>query len=398
MKFKKIGIVFLFLLLLMPLNVMAISKDYEDLVYGVVGEEIEENKINIYFFYGNGCPHCAKEETFLDELQDKYKDKIKIFRYETWYDETNKNNLFKIKTLFGRDKDERVPFTVIGKETYLGYNEYVGKKIESNVINYLEIDDEELIIEKDKESIPLLGEVNVKDVSIGLVAVVLGLVDGFNPCAMWILLFLINMLFGMKNKKKMFLLGFTFLFTSAVVYFLSMLGISTFLSFISAPKIRSVIGIFALFVGLYNVRKYLVTRKEETGCHVIKDTKRKKIFKRIKRFTEEKNIFLALLGVIVLGVSVNIVELACSTVFPAMFSEILAVNNIGGLSRIFYLIVYTIFYMLDDMIVFIIAMATLSISAASSKYGKYSSLIGGLIMVIIGILLIFKPEWLMFNF
>ena len=398
MHFKKIKIVFLFILFLVPLNVVATSKNYEDLVYSIVGEEVEDSKINIYFFYGDGCPHCAKEEIFLDELQDKYKDKINIFRYETWYDETNRDLLFKIKTLFGKDKDERVPFTVIGKETYLGYNEYVGKKIESNVIEYLEIDNDELIIEKDKESIPLLGEVNIKDVSIGLVAVVLGLVDGFNPCAMWILLFLINMLFGMKNKKKMFLLGVTFLLTSAVVYFLSMLGISTFLSFISAPKIRSIIGIFALLVGAYNIRKYLITSKEETGCHIVNDTKRKKIFKRIKKFTEEKNILLALLGVIVLGVSVNIVELACSTVFPAMFSKILAVNNIEGFSRIFYLIVYTIFYMLDDMIVFTIAMATLSISAASSKYGKYSSLVGGLIMVIIGILLIFKPEWLMFNF
>lgn len=87
-----------------------------------------------------------------------------------------------------------------------------------------------------------------------------------------------------------------------------------------------------------------------------------------------------------------------STVFPATFAEILAINEITGISRILYLLVYTLFYMLDDMIVFVIAVCTLSIATASSKYGKYSSLIGGIIMLIMGLLLIFKPEWIMFNF
>ncbi len=389
----------LLFLVLLPVKSLALSKNYEDLLYKVLDEKVEEEKINVYFFYGDGCPHCAKEEEFLEEVKNDYGDNVNIFYYETWNNVDNKNKMLTVKSLLQRPENVSVPFTVVGKESYVGYNDYVGEKIELKIREYLDlVTNNEVITEKDKEDIPLLGRVDAKEVSIGLVAVILGLVDGFNPCAMWVLLFLINMLFGMKNKKRMLLLGIVFLFTSGFVYFLSMLGITAIFSVISVPMIRSVIGVVALVVGLFNIKKYLDTRKDEAGCHVVDEKKRKKIFTRIKKFTTEKNLWLALLGVIVLAVSVNLVELACSTVFPATFAEILAINNVTGFTRILYLIIYTIFYMLDDMVVFIIAVATLNITTASTKVGKYSSLIGGIIMLLMGILLIFKPEWVMFNF
>ena len=108
----------------------------------------------------------------------------------------------------------------------------------------------------------------------------------------------------------MLLLGIVFLFTSGFVYFLSMLGITAIFSVISVPMIRSVIGVVALVVGLFNIKKYIDTRKDEAGCHEVDEKKRKKFFTRIKKFTTEKNLWLALLGVIVLAVSVNLVELA----------------------------------------------------------------------------------------
>lgn len=399
-KMKKIFLFFCFSLFLIPNSSFALSSDYEDLVYNIVGEEVLENKVNIYLFYGDGCPHCEKEEKFLDKLYEKYKDNVQIFRYETWYNQENASLMLTIKKLFNLPESKGVPFTIIGKETYVGYNDYVGEKIENQLIEYLDISDVsgENIVDENKENIPFLGEINIKDVSVGLVAIILGFVDGFNPCAMWVLLFLINMLFGMQNKKRMFLLGFVFLLTSGFVYFLSMLGITSILSYISVPVVRSIIGIIAILIGIYNVVKYYKTRNDDAGCHVVDDKKRKKIFNKIKAFTNEKNLILALAGVIALAVSVNMVELACSTVFPATFAEILAVNEITGIGRIIYLLIYTLFYMIDDMVIFVIAVSTLSITTASSKYGKYSSLIGGIIMLFVGLLLVFKPEWIMFNF
>ena len=101
---------------------------------------------------------------------------------------------------------------------------------------------------------------------------------------------------------------------------------------------------------------------------------------------------------ILLAASVNLVELACSLGFPAIYSEILAINNVSSINRVLYLLLYDLFYMLDDIIIFYIAMFTLNIKAISNKYSKYSNLIGGIIIILIGILLLLKPEWIMFNF
>lgn len=395
---KKLLLFFIFVFFLIPFNVFALSSDYEDILHTVVGENVEENKINIYFFYGSGCGYCAKEEDFLDNLEIKYAGKINVFRYETWYNSENSSMMLSSKTLFKVPSNKTVPFTVIGNRYESGYNDYIGEKIESYVINYLEEDVTPSVVDESKIEIPFLGKIDKKGASIGLIAIILGFVDGFNPCAMWVLLFLINMLIGMKDKKKMFLFGFTFLIVSGIVYFLAMLGISTFLLYVSIPVIRSIIGIVAVVIGVYNIKKYIDTRTDEFGCHVVDTKKRKKIFNKIKKFTNEKNIFLALLGIVLLAISVNTVELACSTVFPATFAEILAVNEISGISRIIYLVIYVLLYMIDDMVVFIISAATFTVFSSSSKYGKYSSLVGGIIMAIVGILLILKPEWVMFNF
>ena len=395
---KKIIFIIVFLLFLFPNNVFALSSEYEDLLYNLVGEEVVEEKINVYFFYGNGCPHCEKEKKFLDSLEEKYKDNIQVFRYETWDDSHNANMMLTAKEIFGVSLTKSVPFTVVGTEYNLGFNDYVGEKIENQVASYLEIKDFESIVDENKVDIAIIGKIDMKDTSIIFIAIVLGFLDGFNPCAMWILLFLINMLIGMKDRRKMLLFGLVFLFVSGLVYFLAMLGINTFLTYISVPVIRGVIGVVAVIIGIYNVRKFIINRKSDNGCHVVDSKKRKKIFDKIKKFTTEKNVFLALIGVIALAISVNTIELACSTAFPATFAEILVVNEISGVASIFYLIIYTLFYMIDDMVVFVIATATLTISASSSKYGKYTSLVGGIIMFIVGILLILKPEWIMFNF
>lgn len=408
MKYKKFIFLILFFVFLLPLGVRA-EESYKDVLSPILDVPVEEGKINIYFFYGDGCPHCAHEERFLEDFKETYGEFVNIYTYETWYNNKNASLMRKAKEEMGDPVSAGVPYTVIGEESFVGYGDNVGLKIERLVKSYLSfnnedhskddvLDNEEPVVDENKEDIPLLGEVDVRDVSVFLVAVVLGLVDGFNPCAMWVLLFLINMLIGMNDKKRMLIIGFVFLFTSAFMYFLFMLGISNILYIFKTSELQFFIGLIALLVGGYNVIKFLKERKDDVGCTVVDAKKRKKIFERIKKFTTEKSLFLALLGVVVLAISVNAVELACTSVFPATFSEILAVNNITGVEQIIYLIIYNVFYMLDDLVVFVIAVATLQLSTASSKYGKYSKLVAGLIMLVIGVLLMLKPEWLMFNF
>lgn len=385
-----IGVLILSLFLFIP-KIYALSDDYKDKVAGITSDEVVKDVINIYLFYSDSCPHCAKEKEFLeDELKEKY-DNIKIYYYEVSKNDENSQLLKDVKTSF-RVTNNSVPFTIIGSKYLIGYSDNTKEKIYDIIDEYSGED-----VNNDVYSLPLIGEVNVKNFSLPLISIILGFIDGFNPCAMWVLLFLINVLLGYKDKKRMLILGTIFLLTSGIIYFLSMLGITVVLNITTVVWIRNVIAVVAVILGILNIKTYLKTR-DETGCHVVKNKKRKVLFQKIKDYTSNKNLILAILGIIVLAISVNLVELACSLGFPAVYSEILAVNQVVGFKRIIYLVLYDIFYMLDDMLIFYLAVFTLNVKAISNKYAKYSNLVGGIIILLIGLLLLIKPEWIMFNF
>ena len=381
----------------------------------------DKNLVNIYLFHSETCPHCREEIMTLDDLVSEY-DNVKVYKYEIGNDE-NLKLLEEISEIYDTPVSG-VPFTVIGDKYFKGfsyenyyarfratidyysehgYTDHVGEHIGGIPLPTYEVDDDgdidTYIDEKTNYKIKVFGkEISLKNLTLPVISILIGLVDGFNPCAMWVLLFLISMLIGMNDRKKMFILGFTFLFTSAFVYLLFMLAWLNAATLLLAVKwVRMTIGLVALVGGIINLSSYIRHRKDN-GCDVIDEKKRSKIFDKIKKFTHEKNLWLAAIGAIALAVSVNIVELACSAGLPVMFIQILSMNNPNLLERIVYIALYMIAFLLDDLIVFIIAMRTMEVTGFSTKYGKISKLIGGILLLLIGILMILKPQWLMFNF
>lgn len=389
----------------------------------VVNAVSEKNLVNIYLFHSYTCKHCKEEIKLLDELEKEY-DNIKVYKYEV--NENGNGELLKnISEIMG-SKVTGTPYTIIGNKVFSGYDyenskgrfkgaiEYyskygyedkVGEYISSIPLPSYEVKDTNPDVDEYisnyisyKVKLPLIGEVKLKNLTLPLITVVIGLADGFNPCAMWVLLFLISMLIGMKDKKRMWILGSTFLLISALIYLIFMmswLNLANLL--ISVVWVRVIIAVVSLVGGFINLRGYIKHRKV-SGCDVVDDKKRNRIITRIKKFTTEKNFWLAILGVIVLAISVNVVELACSAGLPVMFIEILSLNNLTAIEEIIYIVLYMLFFLLDDFVVFVIAMTTLSLTGVSSKYGNLSKLIGGILMLFIGLLLMFKPEWIMFNF
>lgn len=394
---KKLTYILLFLIMFIPCVIFGSEKD-----------------LNIYLFYGDGCPHCAEEEEWFKTYLEKNKN-IKIHRYEVWYDKDNQEKYSKVHEILN-DKSSGIPYLIIGESVISGFDKDLTPERIRNAVEYYsninykdkvgiylgvvsesETGQDETKYEDTKVKIPLLGTREAKNVSIGLSAILIGVVDGFNPCAMWILLFLISMLLGMKNKKRMWILGITFLASSALVYFLfllSWLNLAVFLN--KVLYIRVAISFFAVLFGVLQVVNFFF--KKDDGCEVVDNKNRKRIIKSIQKIIKEKSFILAILGIILLASSVNIIELLCSLGLPVMFTQILTINEVSKVGQILYSLLYVLFFMIDDVIIFIIAMKTLEIKAISNKYGKYSHLIGGLIMIIIGILMVYKPEWLMFNF
>ena len=388
---KRIIKLILFLLLIIPTSTLALSKDYNDYV-GKYYNIKNDDKVNIYLFYSKICPHCQKEEKYFETLKEKYQDKINIYTYEVTENKTN-NEIMKSLKKELKENNQGVPFTIIGSKTFLGYDESFNERIENTIDSYLN----ENTTTDNIYTIPILGKIEAKNASIILIAIILGFIDGFNPCAMWILLLLINMCISIKDKKKMLIVCLTFIITSGIIYFLSMLGIGFILDLTTIAYIRNIIAILAIVLGIYNLYTYIKTRKE-TGCHVVKKEKRKTIITKINNILNNKNTLLMFGGTIILATSVNLIEMACSLGFPTIFLEILSINNIHGFLKITYLLIYILFYLIDDIVVLFLSIKAFEAKGISTKYNKYVHLIGGIIMVLMGILLIFKPEWIMFNF
>ena len=374
----------------------------------------ERKQVNVYLFHSNTCSHCKAEIEFLNEIQKEYEN-LKINLYEINDVKENKELMINIKEKLNIDSP-MVPFTVIGDYYYIGYNDGVKDGIKNLIEKYTSEEQYDVIKDiidgKDVSNFKIkngeinkistvFGEIDPAKVSLPILSVIMGAIDGFNPCAMWVLIFLITMLFNMENKKRMWALGITFLVTSALIYLVFMfvwLGVATkLLTTISWLKL--LIGLIALIGAFINLKGFIKSIvKKDAGCEVVDNSKRKKIISKIKKYTSEKSFILAILGVMLLAISVNAIELACSAGLPVLFTNVLALNDVNFIEKCIYIFIYIFFFLIDDIIVFFVAMFTLNIKALSTKYTKYSHLIGGIIMLIIGILMIFKPEWLMFNF
>ncbi|MDX9970821.1 MAG: thioredoxin family protein [Candidatus Gracilibacteria bacterium] len=376
--------------------------------------DIEEKTVNLYFFYGEGCPHCEKEKPFLRKMEEKYEN-LKVHSYEIWYSSENRNLFME----FGKKLSATVngvPFTVIGEKYFTGWldEETTGAQIEQEIICAVEEGCRDVLSEinggidttnQDNKSnlslpetldLPLIGEIKTKNLSLPLLTLIVAALDGFNPCAMWTLLFLISLLLGMQNKVRMWTLGTAFIIASAGVYFLFLSAWLNLLLFIGLIFwIRIIIGLVALGGGGFYLKEYF--KNPQGTCVVTKSEKRKKVFEKLKALTHQSNFWLALIGIILLAAAVNLVEVICSAGLPAVYTQVLSLSDLKTWQYYGYLLFYIFIFMLDDLVIFFTAMITLQVTGVSGKYSRLSHLIGGALMIIIGILLIFRPEWLMFG-
>jgi len=369
--------------------------------------------VDIYLFTADGCPHCSAEKVFLDKLEQKY-DNLNIHVLEVTKSRENAELLAKVGKELNADVSG-IPFTVIGEQYFIGWHdeETTGNELEAAVQCVMQnhCDDrvsglitsltqkEQPVSKKaipEKLTLPFIGDVETANLSLPVLTILIAGLDSFNPCAMWVLLYLISLLFGMHNKKKMWIFGVVFLAASAFVYFLFMtawLNLLMFLGFVF--WVRLAIGGVALSAAYFNLKEYFTN--PAGGCKVTGEKKRQKVFESLKRIIQERHFIIALLGLILLAFAVNLVELICSIGLPAVYTQILALNNLPASQYYLYLVLYAFVFMIPSLFVFFVAMLTLQLTGLSTKYGRLSHLIGGIIMLIIGLLMVFRPEWLMFG-
>lgn len=378
---------------------------------GVTNVSAENREVNLYYFHAEGCSTCALETKYLEELIQKDTSLV-LHKYEIAFDQENQKLSKDIGELLNQPINS-TPTLIIGREVIVGFKEGSTEKTIEEAIDFVRTNNVrdvvgemlgivepgqgvDIINENSTVNIPFFGEVDAKSISLPLLAIVLGGIDGFNPCAMWVLLLLISMLFHLEEQWKKWFLGGLFLLTSAVMYFFFMLSwLNITILFGTLIYIRWLIGGISIGGGVFNIRRYT---QMEPGCEVVDESKRLKIRDRLKAIYSQPVFALAAVGIVVLAVSVNLVELICSAGLPVLFTQILTLNDLSNTQYILYLLLYLTMFMIDDIIVFVIAMKTAEITGISTKYARNAHLIGGILMILLGLLMIFKPAWLMLNF
>jgi glutaredoxin len=352
---------------------------------------------DIVFFFHSQCPHCQKQKKFNPYLKAKYPE-LRWAEYDTATQENNR--LFaEFVQQKGLDRQQMgVPLTFIGPYAVLGFDrrETTGAALERAIQAYLQNDpslfkeEDGFRTEKQTVTLPILGEIKYTDYSIFSLAVVLGLVDGFNPCAMWVLVYLISIVLTLNSRKKIWLLVGTFVGASGILYFLFMTAWLNAFLFLGYLRILTLlIGLVAVGTGILNIREYIQT-KGELVCKIGDVQSKKKTMSRIDQITQSPISLFTIFNIIVLAFIINSIEFACSAALPAIFTHALSLKALPAIQHYAYILLYDFFFMLDDLIIFSLAVLTIN-TDVGQRYAKYCKIIGGIVLLILGGIMVFRP-------
>jgi hypothetical protein len=237
--------------------------------------------------------------------------------------------------------------------------------------------------------------VSSERLGLPLFTIAVGLVDGFNPCATWVLLFLLAMLANLRDRSRMALIAGTFVFVSGLVYLAFMAAwLTVFMAVGVSEPVRLVLAVFAIFVGTLNIKDFFAFGRGPSLS--IPDSAKPGFYARVRAVLRAEDLTGALLGVMVIAFLVNLVELLCTAGLPAVYTAVLTSHDLPAWKYYGYLILYVTAYMLDDTILVAIGVITLSKRKLQEKGGRWLKLISGSVVLALGVALLLRPHWLGF--
>ncbi|MBS3736229.1 MAG: thioredoxin [Candidatus Bipolaricaulota bacterium] len=364
-----------------------------------------EGETVLYFFWSEGCPYCQKEKPFLEDLQEDYPS-LEVVDKEVSSSEENVELLMEMGQKYGREI-RGVPATFLGEEVWVGFTEKIGDQIkekveyctENDCVNPLvKLKGEEAVSEtpatKEGETIdvPFFGTVDLSSTPAFLSTALIAFVDGFNPCSLWVLTFLLGMLIYTKSRKKIVIVGLTFLAVTATAYGLFILGLFSAFQYIGQLLwIRILVAVIAFSFGLVNIKDYFWFK--EGISFTISDGLKPKIADRFRNLTQKGRSLPALVGAtFLMALGITLAELPCTAGFPVVWTGILNTQGVSGATFGILFAIYMAIYLLDELLVFGTVSITLQSSKLQEEHGRVLKLIGGALMLTLGVSFLFAPE------
>ena len=245
----------------------------------------------------------------------------------------------------------------------------------------------------DAIDLPLFGRVQVRSWGLPWFTVAVGLVDGFNPCAMWVLLFLLSVLVNLHSRGKILAVAGTFIVISGAAYFAFMaawLNVFQWLGMLA--WIRVTLALMAIGIGLVHTKDFFAFKQ---GLSLsIPESAKPGIYDRVRRIVTAENLAGAVIGAAALAVLVNMIELLCTAGLPALYTKILSSHKLSLWGNYAYLLLYNAAYMFDDILMVTLVVVTLKRRKLQETHGRWLKLISGVAILALGLLMLVRPDWL----
>jgi glutaredoxin len=343
-------------------------------------------------FVRQGCPHCAQAEAFLPVLRKRHPQLVVRLR-PLDADPAAIDDLRRVSAQAGIQVPG-VPTFVFDGAVLVGFDAPAGSGQE-----LLDLVDRGLAADRPQPSrgvvrLGPLGALELERLGLPLFTIALGLLDGFNPCAMWVLLFLLSLLVHWRDRRRMALVAGTFVLVSGAVYFAFMAAwLNLFLVLGWSTPLRLLLGALALLVGVVNLSE--AWRRGSRFTLSIPAAAKPGLYARLRGVMQQRSLLPALLAVAAMAVVVNLVELLCTAGLPALYTAVLAQQNLPPLAHYGYLGLYILGYIADDSLMVGAAVLALSSTKLSERGGRILKLISGAVMVALALVLVLQPGWLL---
>jgi glutaredoxin len=350
----------------------------------------------LFFFWGIGCPHCAKAKPFLDYLKQSYP-QVEIRSFEVIKNEENLALLEKMVKARGAESIG-VPIFILGNRVFSGYDESVARELEAAIkarMTREKSDRGGSLTPKGDEgpgslSLPIFGKKDARSISLPVFTLVIAALDSFNPCAFFVLFTLLSLLVHAHSRKRMLLIGGVFVAASGLLYFLFMaawMNLYFLVGHLSA--VTFVAGITALIISLINIKDFFFFSK---GISLsIPETSKPKLFERMRGLLRTDSFPAALTGSIVLAIAANSYELLCTAGFPMVYTRVLTLNALSTAGYYTYLAVYNMVYMIPLAVIVSFFIITLGSRKLTEWQGRVMKLVSGMMMFGLAAVLLLNP-------
>ena len=353
-------------------------------------------QIQLYFFWSLTCPHCTAAHPHIEAIPVQ-RPWVRLHALEVSREGDNLRRYSALSRQIGAEPDG-VPAWIFCGEMHTGWDsdEGMGAMLRERLdacraslaSGAAPVQAQAVATGID---LPFLGRVDPASLSLPALTAVLAARDAFNPCAFFVLLFLLSMMAHQKSRSRMLLIGGVFVLISGLMYFAFMAAwLNVFQVFGHLAWVTLAAGLLAVLVGAVNVKDFFWFQKGLTLS--IPESKKPDIFRRTRAIVGADRMPAMLAATVVLAIAANFYELLCTAGFPMVFTRLLTLADLGTAGRYGYLAAYNLIYVLPLAAIVAVFAGTLGARKLTEREGRLLKLMSGLMMLGLGLLLLLAPE------